>query len=162
MDDINCPICKEEYDKNTRKAFILLCGHSACSQCIKFYKEAKKETFECGKCCNQTKSANIENKSLYPKKKEKPKENVLKPQKDEFEVYIRKKDKQEKFSVLVKKNMKLQELINLIEIQENISPTSYDLCFKKPLLELDKTLEQYGISKTVTITMITKFDGGIL
>lgn len=161
MDDKNCPLCGEEYEKETRKAFILRCGHSACSKCINFYKNAGKKTFECGKCCNLTESADIENKSLYPNKKKQTKEKDGKPQKDEFEIYIRKKDKQEKFSVLVKKNMKLKELMDLIKSQENIGPTSYDLCFKKPLLNLDDTLESYGIAKTVTITMITKFDGGM-
>ena len=84
-----------------------------------------------------------------------------KPEKDEFEIYVRKKNTQEKFSLLVKKNMKLIELINKIESQEGIKNDTYDLCFKKPLTENNKTLESYGIIKTVTITMITKFDGGI-
>lgn len=161
MDDYKCPLCKEEYNINSRKAFILLCGHSACSQCIKFYKDAKRDSFECGKCCNYTNSANIENKSLYSNNSIQNNKPVLKPEKDEFEIFIRKKDRQEKFSMLVKKNMKLLELINKIKDQEGIDPTTYDLCFKKPLLEYDKTLEFYGITKTITITMITKFDGGI-
>lgn len=160
MDDFKCPLCKEEYDKVNRKAFILLCGHSACSKCVKFYQDAGRESFECGKCCNSTKSANIENKSLYQNKNNAPKKEP-KPQRDEFEIYVRKKNTQEKFSLLVKKNMTLKQLIEKIKSQEDIDSNTYDLCFKKPLTEEDKTLEYYGITKTVTVTMITKFDGGI-
>lgn len=159
MTDFECPICKQEFDKINRKAFILLCGHSACSVCINFYKEAKKE-LECGKCCHKTQSANIENKSCYQNNNVQKPTPVQKPQKDEFEIYVRKKNKQEKFSLLVKKNMTLQQLIDLIKNQEDIDPDTYELCFKKPLTVKTNTLESYGITKTVTITMITKFDGG--
>ena len=159
-DDFKCPICKFEYDINNRKAFILMCGDSACSQCIKFYKDAGKTSFECEKCCNITQSANIENKSLYQNSNVQKKKPEQKPQRDQFEIYIRKKDKQEKFSLLVKKKMTLKELKKEIKNQENIDPITYDLCFKKPLTEDNSTLESYGITKTVTITMITKFDGG--
>lgn len=162
MDDSKCPICLQEYDRINRKAFILLCGHSACSKCIKFFEDAKKDFLECGKCCKLTQSAGIENKSLYKNnnkvEKNKP---VSKPEKDEFEIYIRKKNKQDKFPILVKKNMTVKELIDKIKTQEDIDSTTYELCFKKPLTEEDKTLESYGITQTVTVTMITKFDGGI-
>ena len=66
MNDGTCPICKEDYERSTRKAFILLCGHSACSKCINFYKEAGRE-LECGKCCKYTQSANIEIQDAYKK-----------------------------------------------------------------------------------------------
>jgi hypothetical protein len=161
MTDFKCPICKQDYNKESRKCFILTCGDSACLPCIKFFKDANKDSFECGKCCNNTKSANIENKSMYNNKNIQNNKPAPKPEKDEFEIYVRKKNTQEKFSLLVKKNMKLIELINKIESQEGIKNDTYDLCFKKPLTENNKTLESYGIIKTVTITMITKFDGGI-
>lgn len=160
MSDGKCPICKEEYDKNTRKAFILLCGHSACSKCINFYKEAKKE-IECGKCCKYTQSANIEIQDAYKKSSTQSNTTAPKPEKDEFEIYIRKKDQKEKFSILVTKKMTLEELTKKIKIQEGIEPTTYDLIFKKPLLDPKNTLESYDIKKTVTLTMIVKFEGGI-
>ena len=31
----------EEYDEANRKAFILMCGHSLCSECIKLYVDAQ-------------------------------------------------------------------------------------------------------------------------
>lgn len=158
-EDYKCPICKIEYNRNNRKAYILLCGHSSCSECINFHKEAKRD-IECGKCCKLTQSANIENQACYQNNDTQTDEEPKIPDKDEFEIYIRKKTGGEKFSMLVKKNMKLKELIDKIESQEDIKPTTYELCFKKPLTEEDKTLEYYGITRTCTITMITKFDGG--
>jgi hypothetical protein len=56
--------------------------------------------------------------------------------------------------------MKLKELIAKIKSQEGIEPKTYDLCFKKPLVDENLTLESYDIKKTVTVTMITKFIGG--
>lgn len=160
MDEFNCPICKIQYDRNNRKAYILECGDSACSKCINFYKEAKKE-LECGKCCNKTKALTVENKSLYKNNVNqniKPSSNT---QKDEFEIYVRKKNTQEKFAILVKKNMTVKELKNKIKAQEKIEPTAYELAFKKPMTDLDQTLESYQIKKPVTITMISEFEGGI-
>ena len=158
-EEFKCPICKIEFNRNARKAFILLCGHSACSQCINFHKEAKRD-LECGKCCKITQSANIENQSCYQNNNDQNNQSVVKPTKDEFEIYIRKKNSQEKFSLLVKKTMKLKELIAKIKDQEGIDPKTYELCFKKPLTNEELTLESYDIKKTVTVTMITKFDGG--
>ncbi len=158
-EDFKCPKCKIEYNRNDRKAFILKCGHSACSQCIKFFQEAKRD-LECGKCCKITQSADIENQSCYQNNNAQNNQSVAVPTQDEFEIYIRKKNSQEKFSLLVKKTMKLKELIDKIKSQEGIEPTTYDLCFKKPLTDGELTLESYEIKKTVTVTMITKFDGG--
>ena len=160
MSDGTCPICKEEYEKNTRKAFILLCGHSACSKCINFYKDAKRE-LECGKCCKITQSANIEIQDAYKKSGTTNNTVSSQPGKDEFEIYVRKKDKNQKFSILVKKDMTLEELTKKIKNQEGIEPTTYDLMFKKPLLDPKETLQSYGIKKAVTVTMIAPFKGGI-
>lgn len=160
MNDGTCPICKGEYEKNTRKAFILLCGHSACSKCINFYKDAKRE-LECGKCCKITQSANIEIQDAYKKSGTQTNTIASQPEKDEFEIYVRKKDKNQKFSILVKKDMTLEELTKKIKNQEGIEPTTYDLMFKKPLLDPKETLQSYGIKKAVTVTMIAPFKGGI-
>ena len=160
MSDGTCPICKEEYEKNTRKAFILLCGHSACSKCINFYKDAKRE-LECGKCCKYTQSANIEIQDAYKKSGTQTNTIASQPEKDEFEIFVRKKDKNQKFSILVKKDMTLKELTEKIKNQEGIEPKTYSLMFNKPLLEPKQTLQSYGIKKPVTITMIAPFNGGI-
>ena len=161
MDESKCPICSEEYDEVNRKAFILKCGHSSCSKCIKFYEDAKRVLFQCEKCCKMTESANIENKSLYKKSNGQASQIQRQPTKDEFEIYIRKKDKKGKFSILVNKNMTLKQLKEEIKRQEDIDSSTYDLCFKKPLKEDDSTLESYGIAKTVTLSMIAAFKGSI-
>lgn len=158
-----CPICDFEYDINNRKAFILLCGHSSCSICIKFFKDAQKP-IECGTCCKNTQSANIENISLYKntqgsnsqQSNQKPKSSN-----DEFEIFIRKKDNKSKFSILVKKSININELKSRIYEQESIDPDSYDLTAGKPMIEYDKTLEFYGITSTRTLSMIASFKGGI-
>ena len=160
MTDGTCPICKEDYEKSTRKAFILLCGHSACSKCINFYKDAGRE-LECGKCCKYTQSANIEIQDAYKKSGTTNNTVSSQPGKDEFEIYVRKKDQRQKFSILVKKDMTLEELTKKIKNQEDIEPTTYVLTFKKPLLEPKNTLQSYDIKKTVTLTMIAPFEGGI-
>lgn len=56
--------------------------------------------------------------------------------------------------------MTVKELKNKIKAQEKIEPTAYELAFKKPMTELDQTLESYQIKKPVTITMISEFEGG--
>ena len=160
MNDGTCPICKEDYERSTRKAFILLCGHSACSKCINFYKDAKRE-LECGKCCKYTQSANIEIQDAYKKNGTQNNTTPSKPEKDEFEIYVRKKDQRQKFSILVKKDMTLEQLTQKIKRQEGIDPTTYNLMFKKPMLEPNNTLQSYDIKKTVTLTMIAPFEGGI-
>jgi len=157
MNDGTCPICKEDYERSTRKAFILLCGHSACSKCINFYKDAKRE-LECGKCCKYTQSANIEIQDAYKKNGTQNNTTPSKPEKDEFEIYVRKKDQRQK---LVKKDMTLEQLTQKIKRQEGIDPTTYNLMFKKPMLEPNNTLQSYDIKKTVTLTMIAPFEGGI-
>lgn len=164
MAEFVCPICKIQFDKNNRKAFILECGDSACSECIKFFKESGKEQFECGKCCNNTKALKVENKSLYRNVSNQNNNRSLIAEKDEFEIYIRKKntnDEDDKFPFLVKKTMKIRELKDKIKEQKNIEPNTYELAFKKPLSDLNKTLEAYQINKTVTVTMISIFEGGI-
>lgn len=80
------------------------------------------------------------------------------PEKDEFEIYVRKQDNQV-FSILVKKDMTLEELTKKIKNQEDIEPTTYVLAFKKPLLEPKETLQSYGIKKPVTLIMIASFSG---
>lgn len=155
-----CPICNIQYNRDNRKAFILECGHSACSQCINFYKDAGKD-LECGECCNKTKSLNIENKALYPTTDNQSNKKTSGVQKDEFEINIRKRNTQDKFPILVKKNMTVKELKNKIKAEQGIAPESYTLAFRKPLTDEDKTLEYYLIKQLVTVTMVSDFEGGI-
>ena len=162
MSQFECPICKCPYVKNERKAFILQCGDSSCSKCIDFYKSAGKETFECQKCCHQTKSLNIENNALYQNSSnQNNSQPAPKPQNDEFEILIRKKNSSEKFPILVKKTMTVRELKNKIKREQNIDQNTYELAFKKPLKDLDHTLESYSITQTVTVTMLAEFFGGV-
>ena len=160
MSDGTCPICKENFERSTRKAFILTCGHSACSKCINFYKEAKKE-IECGKCCKYTQSTNIENQDAYKTNITQSNVSTPQPEKDEFEIFIRKKDQTQRFSILVRKDMTLEQLTQKIKTQEGIEPTTYTLIFKKPLLDPKLTLLSYNIKKTVTVNMTAPFHGGM-
>lgn len=84
-----------------------------------------------------------------------------KTSKEEFEIFIRKKDNKSKFSILVKKSMKVAELKGKIYEQENIEPDSYDLSSTQPMIDYDKTLEGYGITSTRALSMIASFKGGI-
>ena len=149
MEYFNCPICRQQYDENSRKAFILMCGHCACSQCIKFYKDFGKESLECEFCNQMTKSLGIENKAAYTKIIKSNRNND-----DEFEIFIRKPYCYDKFSIVVKKGMTLGELKKKIKEQEEINYFPYELSYKKPLIDDSKTLEFYGINRTCTICMI--------
>ena len=162
MDVFNCKLCKLPYDKNIRKAFMLECGHSACSKCINFYKDSGKETFECGVCCNDTKATNFENKSLYSNINNQNANPIQQPSIGEFEIMIRKKNSPDKFSIIVRKEMTVGQLKEKIKQQEGIDSSTYELSFKKPLTDINKTLESYGITRTVTIASIAPFDGGLI
>ena len=163
INENKCPICDFEYNIKNRKAFILLCGHSSCSECIKFFRSAQRP-IECGTCCQNTQSANIENRSLYKNTQDSNSQQSIpndKSSKDEFEIYIRKRDNKSKFSLLVKKSININELKSRIYEQEHIDPESYDLAATKPMIEYDKTLEFYGITSSRMLTMIASFKGGI-
>jgi hypothetical protein len=146
MDYFNCSICRQPYDENSRKAFMLECGHSACSKCIKFFEDCGKESFICGICCHMTKSLNIQNKAAYTK--------IIKNSRntDEFEIFIR-KSFSDKFSIVVKKGMTLGELKKKIKEQEEINYSPYELCYEIPLTDDSKTLESYGITRTGNMTI---------
>jgi hypothetical protein len=62
----------------------------------------------------------------------------------------------------VRKEMTVGQLKEKIKQQEGIDSSTYELSFKKPLTDINKTLESYGITRTVTITSIAPFDGGLI
>ena len=148
MEIFNCPICKEPYNKNSRKVFLLSCGHSACYQCIKFYEDLGKEIM-CEVCCNMSKPLNFENKAAYSKIM-----ISINGNDDEFEIFIKKKNDPYKFSIVVKRGMTLGELKKKIKEKEDIDFSSYGLGFKRPLTDDSKTLESYGIINTCTLSII--------
>ena len=156
-----CPVCREIYNKNKNKPYVLFCGHTLCSHCIELYKQiSQKDRFECFKCCCITQSTNIVNISAYPK--EQPKSNYYNnnypKMNEEFEIIIR--NKHEKFSVMVKKSMTIGELKEKILKEHGAYfPKEFELTFKRPL-ENTKTLEFYGITKTVTLIKIEFIVGG--
>ena len=160
MDVFNCKSCKLPYDKNIRKAFMMECGHSICSQCINFFKEAQKKTIKCEECCNETQATNIENKSLYSNISNQNAKPIQQPSIGEFEIMIRKKNSPDKFSIIVRKEMTVGQLKEKIKQQEGIDSDTYELSFRKPLSELKNTLESYGITRTVTLNSIAPFEGG--
>ena len=155
----NCPICMNLYNENKNKPYILICGDTACSSRINNYKFIfKNDTFECPKCCMSTKSTNIENKSAYPTNKS----NIQiynKKNEGEFEIYIR-TPIEGKFYLKVTKTMTVGQLIKKIEKEKEINLNRYRLSFRKPLIDHTKTLEYYGITKTVTLTLSSPPEGG--
>lgn len=153
MSDGECPICNLEYERNEHKPYALICGHLACSKCINYHKEANIG-LECGKCCQITQSSNIEIQDAYKDKSSTRSNSVARnPEQDEFEIYIKTRENM-KFSILVKKTMTVQNLIDKIKEQEGIDSSTYSLAFRKPLIELKATLESYEIKNLATVTMI--------
>ena len=164
MSSHSCEICKKLYNKNKNKPFLLTCGDTICMACIKDYKEAlKKDTFECPTCCcGDAKSTGFENKSVYPTEEEIKNANNISqisqaPVIGEFEIFIR--PKSEKYSIKVTKSMTVGQLKDKILSVKGYNKANYKLAFKRPLADETKTLESYGITKTVTITQISGFEG---
>lgn len=165
MSENECKTCKKLYNKNENKPIILSCGDTLCSSCIKSYKEfLNKDEFECPKCCNMTKSLNVENKAAYPKEGTVDTTNnsiINQPAVEgEFEIMIRPKGEIEKYSMKVTKNMTVQQLKKKIQKEKGYNINNFDLAFRRPLADLDKTLESYGITKKVTLTQISNVHGG--
>ena len=153
----SCRICKNEYDEDKYKPFLLSCGDTLCQICINFYKESLgSEEFECPICCYpKAKSTNVSNKAAI-KKKQISNINNNSLENDEFYIYIQTKWGC-KFSLVVKKTMTINQIKEKIIEQEGCK--FFDLAFKKPLYDGSKTLEFYGITKQVTISMITERAG---
>ena len=61
--------------------------------------------------------------------------------------------------MLVTKDMTVKQLREKIAEKEHFNINNINLAFKRPLND-DKTLEFYGITKTVAITMLPKLTGG--
>lgn len=164
MSEHECKTCKKLYNRNDNKPIILSCGDTLCSACIKNYKEIlHKEEFECPKCCNNTKSLNVENKAAYPKEGTvDTSSQVLNaaPIEGEFEILIRPKADLDKYTMKVTKDMTIGQLKNKIQKEKGYNVNQFDLAFKRPLIDLNKTLESYGITKKVTLTQISNVIGG--
>ena len=123
---------------------------------------------ECGSCCEETESANIENISLYADTQStNSQENIRNkvPSSDEFEIFIRKyeytKNGPNEFTILVTQSMTIADLKLKIYKQENFNPQNFDLVAGKPLIEIEKTLKDYNITTTRTLSMVKTSNGGI-
>ena len=161
-----CPLCFKKYNKTENQPFLLTCGDTMCLKCINYYKEAlKKEEFECRVCCNNTKSSGIMNKNAIPsdddKEKNENKDNKSSSTDGFFEIMIKQKNGQQ-FSIKVKKEYTIKEVKDIIKKEKDISPLSYNLAFKTPLTDLNKTLEFYKITQTVTLIQVAYLQGGII
>ena len=153
-----CPCCRIEFNKNKNKPIVLSCGDSMCSNCIEYIETAlKNKFFECYVCNEKVSSTNIINKCIYNISKEKDNSNINNINK-EFNVVIRSSHFY-KFELLVTKDMTVKQLREKIAEKEHININNINLAFKRPLND-DKTLEFYGITKTVAITMLPKLTGG--
>lgn len=162
MSKNECPCCRENFNNEENKPYIMECGDTICLKCINNYQEAlKKETFECPTCCNETKSSGILNKSIVLNNNSNQIENQNNGSTDGFfELLIRNKTSQERISIRVKKEYTIRKVKDILLKEKNIPIQNYHLAFKKPLND-DNTLESYGITKTVTITQISDLVGGI-
>ena len=157
-----CPVCFNKYNSDENKPILLDCGDTMCLKCIKFYKESlRKETFECANCCKKdAKSTDIMNKYVpLNNSNETTTSNSTASADGFFELTIRTK-KGDEFFIAVKKEYTIKKLKEEIKKVKNIEPSDYEFAFKKPLLDKDKTLEQYGITGPVTITQISNVIGG--
>ena len=153
--DLICGICKWQYNNNKNKPILLTCGHTLCSACINFYKEAGKEEIECPKCYSNCKSTNIICKNL-----QKPKiESSSSIDDNEFEIFIRTRGG-ETIILKVNKTMTISQLKNKIFEEYGYNKEKYTINFKKPLNDISKTLEFYGIRKSVTLSMTYPPTGG--
>jgi hypothetical protein len=165
MAENQCQFCKKVYNNSENTPMILECGDSCCSSCIKKFEEIlSKDEFECSLCCHMTKSSNIKNKQLIPKENSSNNKNLKASIRGEFEIYIRIKSNtgSEKFSLFVTKEMTIGELKEKIQNEKGFDSSQFDLAFRKPLTQLNQTLEYYRIVKTVTITQISNVHGGKL
>ena len=164
MSENQCQFCKKAYNNSENTPMILDCGDSCCSSCIKKFEEIlSKDEFECSLCCHNTKSSGIKNKQLIPKENASNCAKNLKASiRGEFEIYIRIKSNtgSEKFSIFVTKEMTIGELKEKIQNEKGFDSSQFDLAFRKPLTQLNQTLEYYRIVKTVTITQISNVHGG--
>lgn len=165
MSEKICPTCNNQYNRGENRPIMLSCGDSLCSNCINEYtKIYKKDSFECPNCCNETKSLKVENKSLYPKENEVISNNTVRIQHPgEFEIYIRPKgtnSNDQKYTIIVTKSMTIEQLKQKINDEKGYDKNHFTLTYTRPLTDYSKTLEYYGITRTVTITQISIYKGG--
>lgn len=157
-----CPVCFNKYNSQDNKPILLDCGDTMCLKCINYYKEALlKESFECPNCCTKNaKSTNIMNKAVPLNNSNETTNSTSESSADGFfEVTIRTKNSDE-FLIPVKKEYTIKKLKEEIKRVKNMDPLEYELAFKKPLLDLNKTLEQYNITGPVTIIQTSNVKGG--
>ena len=152
MSMYECQYCKHKFDSNNNKPILLTCCDIMCSSCINNLETASnKKFFECSVCMNQVSSTNIIIKSIL-------KENdKINEKNKEFPIIIRFTDGH-KIELLVTEDMTIKKLKEKIADKENININDYYLSYKRPLNN-DKTLEFYGITKTVTIMISSKLCG---
>ena len=147
-----CSLCKNLYDKDIHIPFLLGCGDTMCSKCINYYQEVFKQgKIECPICDQYTYSTKIENKKAYPNYTMKDKQSH---EKEEFEIYIKCLDG-ERFSFKVTRSMTVGQLYEKVQELKGYNKSKFRLFFKRPLYDHSKTLESYGITRTVTIMEIS-------
>ena len=161
-----CPQCRKNYNRNQNKPFIMKCGDTFCSSCIKKLIEQvyKKVPFKCPCCCNETESLNIINFALMPaddSTDEDSNNTARAPAAGEFDIHIKQMMDSNIITIKVKKSMKVKELKSKIEKARNYKEGSVKLAFKRPLNNDDQTLESYGIDRELTINLVGFVRGGI-
>ena len=76
-----------------------------------------------------------------------------------FKIYV-KLFTGDRIEINVRKDYTIQKLKEIIQNKANIPEKEMIFVFRKPLIDEKKTLENYGITKTVTITHIHIIEGG--
>lgn len=71
-----------------------------------------------------------------------------------FEVFIIPKNSAP-FSIKIKKEYIINQVKQIIQQEKGITNENYQLAFNRPLLDGNKTLESYGVTKTVRIWQIS-------
>ena len=154
----SCRICKNEYDEDKYKPFLLSCGDTLCQICINFLKESvRSEEFECPICCGKVKSTNVSIKAAI-KKKQISNINNNYSENDELCIYIENYITESKYTLKVKKTMTINQLKEKIIEHEgcsyhfHLSYRNYKRRVLGGFLEMgNETLKFYRIRNYATI-----------
>ena len=77
-----------------------------------------------------------------------------------FNIYFRRRTTMEKLAITVKKDYTIKRVKEIIQNITDKDPNTYELVFKRPLINESRTLEEYNIKKTCTLVEVAICEGG--
>ena len=77
-----------------------------------------------------------------------------------FKIYFEQRSKMEKLAITVKKDYTIERVKEIIQNITDKNPNTYELVFKRPLIDESRTLEEYNIKKTCTLVEVAICEGG--